>query len=72
MMSRGIVSRDGFSRTTPGEFWFNLLFNVVSIPFGLLLIAMVAKQSVSIRDYSAQTEAARTNQTPGFVGDVLF
>ena len=67
-----MMSRTGLSRTTPSEFWFNLLFNVVSIPFALLLIVMVAKQSVSIRDYSAQTEAARTSQTPGFAGDVLF
>lgn len=57
---------------TPSQFWFSLLFNVVSIPFALLLIALVAKQSVSIRDYTAETEAARDSQQPGFVGDTLF
>ena len=67
-----MMSRNTISRTTPSEFWFSLLFNIVSIPFALLLIAMVAKQSISIRDYSAETETARTTQSPGFVGDVLF
>jgi len=59
------------SRTT-SEFWFSFLFNIVSVPFALLLVAMVVKQSVSVRDYSIEVEAARTQQTPGFAGDALF
>ena len=59
------------SRST-SEFWFSIVFNVVSIPFAILLIALVVKQSVSVRDYSAEVEAARTRQTPGFAGDALF
>ncbi|MEM6596940.1 MAG: hypothetical protein AAF810_03700 [Cyanobacteria bacterium P01_D01_bin.36] len=61
-----------FHSRTASEFWFSFLFNFVSIPFALLLIAMVVKQSVSVHDYSTEVEAARTQQTPGFAGDVLF
>ncbi|MEL6939773.1 MAG: hypothetical protein AAFO84_11335 [Cyanobacteria bacterium J06598_1] len=60
------------SHTTASEFWFSLLFNVVSIPFALLLIVMVAKQSVSVRDYSAEVESARNSQTSGLVGETFF
>lgn len=61
-----------FQSRTASEFWFNFLFNIVSIPFAILLIALIAKQSVSIRDYSAEIDSARNSQTPGFAGDTLF
>ncbi|MGD1895855.1 MAG: hypothetical protein ACFB16_02775 [Phormidesmis sp.] len=59
-------------RTTTSEFWFTLLFNVVSIPFTLLLIVMIVKQSVSVRDYSTTLDSSRSAETPGFAGDTLF
>lgn len=61
-----------FHSRTASEFWFSFVFNIVSVPFALLLIALVVKQSVSVRDYSIEVESARTRQTPGFAGDVLF
>ena len=60
------------SYSSASEFWFSLLFNIVSVPFVLLLVALVVKQSVSVKDYSVEVEAARTTETPGFVGEVLF
>ncbi|MEL7067706.1 MAG: hypothetical protein AAGN15_03520 [Cyanobacteria bacterium J06581_3] len=60
------------SYSSASEFWFSLLFNIVSVPFVLLLVALVIKQSVSIKDYTAEVEANSTTETPGFVGEVLF
>lgn len=60
------------SYSSASEFWFSLLFNIVSVPFALLLIALVVKQSISVRDYNAEAEASKTTDTPGFVGEVLF
>ena len=57
------------SHSSFGEFWCSLLFNLVSIPFLVLLIALIANQTMSVRDYSAAN--AETGTTT-YVGDTLF
>ena len=58
------------SHTTFSEFWCSLLFNLVSIPFVVLLIALIANQVISVRNYNeAQTNDSSTTT---LVGDTLF
>lgn len=58
-------------QSTVGEFWSKALFNIASIPFALLLIALTAHQTMSVRDYAA-TQAAEAGAPTQFVGERLM
>jgi len=64
------------AQKTDSEVWFGLLFKFVSVPFVILLIAVIAKQTISIHQYSVEAETAGSRdvpaKAPGFIGDVLF
>ena len=58
------------SHTPFSEFWCSLLFNLVSFHFVELLIALIANQVISVRNYNeAQTNDSSTTT---LVGDTLF
>lgn len=58
------------SHTTFDQFWCSLLFNLVSIPFAILLIALIANQTVSVRNYNEAQ--SNDSDTTTLVGDTLF
>jgi len=58
-------------QSTVGEFWSKALFNIASVPFVLLLIALTAHQTMSVRDYAA-TQATESGAPTQFVGERLM
>lgn len=58
-------------QSNTGEFWSKALFNIASVPFVLLLIALTAHQTMSVRDY-AETQAAEAGAPTQFVGERLM
>ncbi len=65
------VSRPNVPKTD-SEVWFSLLCNIVFVPFVILLIALVANQTISIRQNLVEAETTDPAEAPGFIGDVLF
>ena len=52
-----------------GEFWSNLLFKIVSVPFVILLIAVAAHQTLSLQHSAAIEQSKDGSQS---VGNTLF
>ena len=51
------------------DFWSNLLFKIVSVPFVVLLVAVAAHQTISLR-HSAAVEQSKSGSPA--VGDTSF
>lgn len=65
-------SRSGVvTKTESSVVWGKLLFNLVSIPFVLLLMALVATQIISVRNYAATVESQET-QPDAFIHEKNF
>lgn len=58
-------------RSSVGTGWSKLLFNIVSIPFVLLLAVLIAKQGLSLHRYFANAEASETGSA-SFVDETFF
>ena len=55
-----VMYRSSFG-ATDSEVWGNLLFKIVFVPFVCLLVALVAKQAASVRDYLSNSEPELPN-----------
>lgn len=52
-----------------GEFWSNLLFKIVAVPFVILLIAVAAHQIISLQRSAAIEQSKSDSQS---IGNTLF
>ncbi|MGC1306072.1 MAG: hypothetical protein WA885_02495 [Phormidesmis sp.] len=59
-------------RSTLSEIWCNILFKAVSVPFVVLLAVLVAKQTISLRHYSATLEPTGTGSAAELMGETVF
>ncbi|PZO55548.1 MAG: hypothetical protein DCF15_10245 [Phormidesmis priestleyi] len=45
---------------TLSEVWVKLLFNVVAVPFSVLLVVLITHQVLSVRQYSERLELSNS------------
>lgn len=53
------------------EAWGSLLFKVVSVPFILLMIGVIAKQAISLHHYYSTPELSQP-ASESFVGETFY
>ncbi len=57
---------------TVSEVWVKLLFNIVAVPFGVLLVVLIAHQVLSVRQYSETLDLSNSGKADSASHETLF
>lgn len=57
---------------TLSEIWVKLLFNVVAVPFSVLLVVLITHQVLSVRQYSEKVELSNSDKAGKVSHETLF
>ncbi len=57
---------------TLSEIWVKLLFNVVAVPFSVLLVVLITHQVLSVRQYSEKLELSNSDKAGQVSHETLF